>query len=76
MSLSYPKIPHLAHNNLWRDAKLHVRLPTGYEDPKSYFFQYKNDGNDEVHSNEYDLMTSSTNRIGAVDVPVKSRKNI
>ena len=75
-SLFYSNKPNLAHNNLWREAKLHVRLPRGYEDPKSYFFQYRNDGDDEVFSNEYDLMTSSTNRIGAVDVPVKSRKNI
>ena len=75
-SLFYSNKHNLAHNNLWREAKLHVRLPRGYEDPKSYFFQYRNDGDDEVFSNEYDLMTSSTNRIGAVHVPMKSRKNI
>ena len=75
-SLFYSNKPNLAHNNLWREAKLHVRLPRGYEDPKSYFFQYRNDGDDKVYSNEYDLMTSSTNRIGALHEPMKRREKI
>ena len=69
-------MPHSPQNTLWWEARLQARLPRCYEDPKTYFLQYTNDGDNEIHSNEYDLMTSSTNRIGAVHVPMQGREQI